>query len=59
MNLSLATESKVEDDDDGRCDGFWLERAEATVFLSCFKDLPDQRQSGKVVCVLNEVLLCR
>ena len=34
-------------------------RAEATVFLSCFKDLPDQRQSGKVVCVLNEVLLCR
>ena len=31
--------------------------AETTVFLGYFKDLPDPRQAGKVVYVLNEVLL--
>jgi hypothetical protein len=30
---------------------------EATVFLGCFKDLPDQRQRGKVIYPLAEVLL--
>ncbi len=31
--------------------------AESTVFLDYFRDLPDPRQSGKVVYPLNEVLL--
>ena len=30
---------------------------ETTVFLGCFKDLPDHRQAGKVVYPLQEVLL--
>jgi hypothetical protein len=31
--------------------------AETTVFLDCFKELPDHRQPGKVIYPLNEVLL--
>jgi predicted transposase YbfD/YdcC len=31
--------------------------AETTVFLSFFKDLPEQRQPGKVIYPLNEILL--
>ncbi|MCP4307163.1 MAG: transposase family protein, partial [Hyphomicrobiales bacterium] len=30
---------------------------ESIVFLSCFRDLPDTRQPGKVLYPLDEVLL--
>lgn len=38
-------------------DGDFVALAETTVFLACFKEMPDHRQPGKVLYPLDEVLL--
>lgn len=38
-------------------DGDFVALAETTVFLSCFRDMPDHRQPGKVLYPLDEILL--
>jgi hypothetical protein len=38
-------------------DGDFVALAETTVFLSYFKEMPDHRQPGKVLYLLDEVLL--
>src|ERR1700756_5328966 len=56
LNLSRSSDSHMGISMDEDAENFEA-LAEATVFLSYFKELPDHRQAGKVTYPLDEILL--